>query len=164
MNWDLATDVILYASFAILAVFVILGICQWIKRKSLKKVDCQLLWMPLPLALMAITYVIFDKFLILNTRPDGSGEPSFPSTHVMVVATIFLLVALAIPTYIKSKLACTTLDIIMLAFLVLVSVGRIFANQHWLSDVLGGLAFALIFAVIYDLTAIRRKKHAQHLH
>ena len=159
MNWDLATDIILYASFAVLAVFVILGLVQLIHRKSLKKVDKPLLAMFVPLILMAATYVIFDKFVVLNTRPDGSGEPSFPSTHAMVVATIFALVALALPRYIHSKAALITLDLLMLALLILVSCGRILADKHWLSDVLGGLGFAAIFTLVYYLI-IRRKHHA----
>lgn len=163
MNWNKATDIILIASFAVLAVFVIMGLYQWITRKSLKKVDRELLWFPLPLALMAATYFVFDKFLIWNTRPDGSGEASFPSTHVMIVATIFLLVALILPRYIKSKTAYILLDVFMLAFIILVSVGRVLANKHWPSDVLGALGFAIIFAAIYYLI-IRRTQNAKHLH
>ena len=160
MDWNLITNVILISSFAVLTVFVVLGLCQWVHRKSLKKVDKELLWMPLPLALMAIAYVIFDRFLILNTRPDGSGEPSFPSTHVMVVTTIFLLAALILPKYVKSKAALAVLYILMLALIALVCTWRILANKHWASDVTGALAFSAIFALIYYLTAIRRRKHA----
>ena len=108
-----------------------------------------------PLILMAITYVIFDKFLILNTRPNGSGEPSFPSTHTMVVATIFLCTVIILPKYIKQKSARIIIDVLMLILLALVCVGRVLANMHWTSDVIGGLAFAAIFATIYYLI-IRR--------
>lgn len=160
MQWSKITDIILIASFAILAVFAILGLCQWVQRKSLKKVDKPLLAVLAPLSLMAITYIIFDKFLILNTRPNGSGEPSFPSTHTMVVATIFFCVAIILPKYIKSKLACATLDLLMLTLLILVCIGRVAANMHWISDVVGGLIFAAIFAVIYYLIIRRSKKHA----
>ncbi len=163
MQWDKITNIILISSFAVLAIFVILAICQWISRKSLKKVDKELLWFPLPLALVAATYVVFDKFLVLNTRPDGSGEPSFPSTHVMVATTIFLLAAIVLPKYIKSKVACAVLYVFMLAFIALVSAGRVLANKHWLSDVLGALGFAIVFALIYYLI-IRRYKNAKHLH
>lgn len=158
MNWDKATDIILIASLASLAVFAVLGLCQWIKRKSLKEVDRELLWMPLPLALMAVAYVVFDKFLVLNTRPDGSGEASFPSTHVMVVTTIFLLIAMALSKYIKSRPIRIILYLFMLGFVVLVAVGRVLANKHWASDVLGGLGFAVVFALIYYLTAIWRRE------
>lgn len=159
MQWDKISDVILISSLAVLAVFAILGLFQLFSRKSLKKVDPELTWMVLPLALMVIVYYVFDHFLIWNTRPNGSGEPSFPSTHVMVVTTIFLLVAIALPRYVKSKIACFIVDILMLALAVLVCIGRVAANMHWISDVVGGVAFAAIFAVIYYLI-IRRYKNA----
>lgn len=159
MQWSKITDIILIAALAVFAVFVILGLCQWIKRKSLKKVDKPLLLSLIPLSLMAVTFIIFEKFLVLNTRPNGSGEPSFPSTHTMVVATIFLLTAIILPNYIKSKTARVIMDIVMLLFIILVSVGRVLANMHWVSDVVGGLIFAASFAVIYYLI-LRRAKHA----
>ena len=149
MQWDLITNIILIAALAILAVFALLGLFQWITRKSLKKVDRSLLMFPIPLVLMAIVYFVFDKLIVLNTRPNGSGEPSFPSTHVMVTATIFLMAAIIIPRYIKSKTMIIILDILMLALIVLVSVGRVLANMHWPTDIAGGLGFALLFAVIY---------------
>ncbi len=158
MQWDLATNTILVASLAALAIFAFLALFQWIQRKSLKKVDSPLLLILIPLILMVMTYFIFDKVVILNTRPDGSGEPSFPSTHVMVVATIFAITAIILPNYIKSKTVCVLLDILMSVLTILVSIGRIFANKHWPSDVFGALTFAAIFAIIYYLT-IRRAKH-----
>lgn len=149
MQWDKATDIILIAAIATLAIFAGLGLYQWITRKSLKKVDRRLLFIPIPLAIMAVTYFIFDKFFILNLRPDGSGEPSFPSTHVMVVATIFFLVTINLNTYIKQKPLRVLIEILMLALLSITCVGRVMANKHWISDVIGGLAFAFIFSEIY---------------
>lgn len=163
MNWDKATDIILYAAIAVLVVFAGIGLYQWITRKSLKKVDQNLLAMLVPLALMAVVYVVFDKFLPLNYRPDGSGEPSFPSTHAMVVATIFAIVAINLKKYIKSKSLRVVLYILMLALTATVSAGRVLANKHWTSDVIAGLIFAAIFTIIYYLI-IRRTKNAQHLH
>lgn len=153
MNWDLATDIILYASFVALGIFIILGLSQWISRKSLKKVDRPLLYMIIPLILMVLVYLLCDKvlphFLDMPTRPDGSGEPSFPSTHVMVVGTIFCLIAGALPYYLHSRALCALIWTLMAVLMTLCAVGRIAANKHSLADVLGGLGFAFIFAVIY---------------
>ena len=158
MDWDKITNVILLSAFAVLAVFAILGLVQLIQRKSLKKVDRPLLKMLIPLVLTAIIYVVFDKFWVLNVRPDGSGEPSFPSSHVLAVATIFSLIAIALPSYVKSKTARTILYLLMLALTVLVSVGRVLANKHWPSDVAGALVFAAINALIYYLIIKEPKK------
>ena len=149
MKWDLITNIILIAALVTLAVFAGLGVYQWITRKSLKKVDKRLTFMLIPLAIMAVTYFVFDKFIILNVRPDGSNEPSFPSTHVMIVATIFLLVAMNLKTYIRQKPLQIVIYAIMLILLVLTCVGRVLANKHWISDVLGALAFSAIFTEIY---------------
>ncbi|MBQ7201983.1 phosphatase PAP2 family protein [Candidatus Saccharibacteria bacterium] len=149
MEWEKATDVILISALAVFAIFVWLGIFQWIRRKSFLKIDKNLLWALLPLILMSLVYFLFDKVFVLNVRPNGSGEPSFPSTHVMVVATIFFMVAINLKKYIANVYIRFFLYTIMLVLIALVSYGRVIANMHWISDVLGGLGFAAIFAVIY---------------
>ena len=168
MQWDLITNIILISSIITLAVFVALGIYQWVTRGSIKKVDPELLWFPLPLALAALTYLIFEIFPV-NFRPNGSGESSFPSTHTMIVATIFFVVMIILPHYVKNKTIRIVLDIIMIALVGLVSVGRVEANMHWVIDVIGGVAFAFAFSEIYyyaykKFKKSRKKQHAERLH
>lgn len=158
MQWAKVTDIILITSFLVLGVFALLGLYQLITRKSLKKVDRNLLAFIPPLALMAITYVIFDKFWIVNTRPDGSGEPSFPSSHTMIVATIFFIAILNLNKYIKQKPLRIILEIVMLALIAITATGRVLSNKHWPADVICGLVFAFIFAGIYSLIAKKSKK------
>jgi membrane-associated phospholipid phosphatase len=67
----------------------------------------------------------------------------------MIVATIFFCAAVALPKYIKQKSLIAFLDLIMLAFVVLVPFGRVIANKHWISDCLGAIAFSAIFALFY---------------
>lgn len=160
MSWELISNIILGLAFLVLAVFIILGLQQWITRRSLQKVDRGLLWMPLPLALMAITYLVFDKiwpFTAISTRPNGSGEPSFPSTHVMMVATILFLATLNLPKYVKNPTLRLVIEILVVISVVLTCVGRVLANMHWVTDVIGGLIFAFIFTEIYYLI-IKPKK------
>lgn len=164
MQWDLITNIILGAAIATLALFVCLGLYQWISRKSFSQIDPELRWAIVPVTLMGLTYVIFDKVFIWNTRPDGSGEPSFPSSHVMLVATTFFLTAIILPRYVTKQSHRIIIDLLMLALLVLVSIGRVLANKHWVSDVEGAIIFSLIFAVIYYLILWRTTSHAKHLH
>ena len=152
------TNIILITSIIILGLFILLGLIQLISRKSIKKVDKQILWLPVPLLLMAATYFIFDKLFIFNTRPDGSGEPSFPSTHVMIVTTIFFLVTLALPKYVKSKTTRFILGIIMMILISLTAIGRVMANKHYPLDVIAGIAFGFIFSEIYYLLIKHKPK------
>jgi len=149
MDWDKATDIMVATAIATAIIFFVMGVTQWFKRKSFKKIDKPLLALIAPYALVAITYIIFDYIFILNTRPDGSGEPSFPSTHTMITTTFLLCAAILLPYYIKQKSIIVFLDLVMLAFIVLVPVGRVLANKHWISDCVGGIIFSLIFAGIY---------------
>ena len=130
-------------------IFFVMGVTQWYKRKSFKKIDKTLLALIVPYALVAITYVVFEYIFVLNTRPDGSGEASFPSTHTLITTTFFLCTAIILPYYIKQKSLVVFLDLIMLAFTVLVPVGRVLANKHWVSDCVGAIIFSVIFAGIY---------------
>ena len=164
MQWDLITNIILIAAIAVVGVFAFLGLYQLVTRKSIQKIDPELRWFPLPLILMVITYIVFDKFIILNTRPDGSGEPSFPSTHVMVVTTIFFLVILILPHYVKNKVLCIILEFIMVVLIGFTCTGRVLADKHWISDVIGAIIFAFIFSEIYYQIFKRSKKNAKHLH
>lgn len=149
MNWDKATDIMVYTAIAAIGIFAVMGLYQWITRKSIKKVDKTLLFLLIPLVLLVITYLLFDHVFIWNVRPDGSGEPSFPSTHTMITATAFFCTAIALPKYIKQKLLLIFLDFVMLAFIILVPVGRVLANKHWISDCIGAMIFSVIFAGIY---------------
>ncbi|MBQ3293067.1 phosphatase PAP2 family protein [Candidatus Saccharibacteria bacterium] len=152
MNWDKATDIMVYTAIATAGIFAVLAIYQWITRKSFAKIDKTLLALVVPAVLVVITYFLFDHVFVWNTRPDGSGEASFPSTHTMITATIFFCTAIILPRYIKNKPLLIFLDLIMLVFIILVPVGRVLANKHWISDCIGALIFSALFTSIYYLT------------
>ena len=158
MEWDKITDIILITSLAVLGVFAVLGLYQLITRKSLKKVDRNLLAFIPPLLIMVVIYIVFEKFIVINVRPDGSGEPSFPSTHTMVVATIFFLTMNNLKKYIHNKPLCIILDIVMLALISLTATGRVLANKHWPMDVIFGIIFAMVLDGIYCLIDRPHKK------
>ncbi|MBO7657110.1 phosphatase PAP2 family protein [Candidatus Saccharibacteria bacterium] len=162
MNWDKITDIMVYTALATAGILAVLALYQWITRKSFKKIDKALLTLIVPAILVVATWLIFDKVFILNTRPNGSGEPSFPSTHTMITATIFLCTITILPRYIKQKYLVVILDLIMLAFTILVPIGRVLANKHWVSDVIGGLIFSVIFAGIYFVIVKKLTKGAKN--
>ena len=149
--WLIFTDLLVAVSLLTALAWAILAIYQWFKRKSFTKIDPELRWVLIPILLLALTYIIFEKFWILSYRPNGSGEPSFPSTHTMLITTIFLITIFILPSYVKNRKLRLALDALMLVAIILVAIGRVLANMHWPTDVLGGLAFGAAFTVIYAL-------------
>ena len=164
MEWAKVTDITLIAALAVLGVFALLGLYQWITRKSFQKVDQNLRAFIPPIILMVVVYIIFGKFIILSVRPDGSGEPSFPSTHTMVVATIFSIVALNLKHYVRQKPLRIVLYIVMLILTILTAIGRVASNKHWPTDVACGLVFALVFTGIYYVLSKRKNPHRDIKH
>lgn len=174
MQWDLITNIILIFSIITLLVLVGLAIYQWLDRGSLKKIDPELLWLPLPFILLVIVYFVFENFIILNQRPLCSEElpqycePSFPSTHTMVITTIFFITTMILPRYVKNKTLRIILEAIMVILISLNAIGRVSSQMHWPTDVIGGLAFAFIFTEVYYVAykkdKKKRKQHVKHLH
>ena len=117
--------------------------------------------MPIPLLLVVITYLIFDKLWILSYRPNGSREPSFPSTHVLIVTTIFFIVTIILPKYIKNRVARIILEILMVVGIALTCTGRVLANLHWPLDVIGAIIFAFIYSEIYFQLIKKHKKKSK---
>lgn len=158
MQWDKATDIILITALLVLGVFAALGLYQLITRKSFKKVDRNLLAFIPTFLILAVIFIVFEKILIINVRPDGSGEPSFPSTHTMIVATVFFITMLNLKKYVRQKPLRIILSIVMLILICLTAVGRVLANKHWPTDVLGGVIFSVVLAGIYFIIAKANKK------
>ena len=74
-------------SLSLGSAFVIfgLGLLQFIKNKSFKKVDKDIIVYGFVWILLIGLWFLFDHVLIFNYRPvliKGGLEPSFPSTHV----------------------------------------------------------------------------------
>lgn len=159
-NWDLISDIIMYAAIFIVAIFGFIGLtqlCQKSDQKGLKKIDKPIRALALPFFLLVLTYIVFDYIWVIGTAPNDPTKPSFPSTHAMLITTVFLTTALALPKYIKSKPLLVLLDLIMLVLLIIACAGRLISNNHWPADVACGIVFGIIFAAFYYL-AIKEKK------
>lgn len=159
--WLIITDLIVGMAIITALGFAIMAVVQWVQRKSFKKIDPQLRWAVVPFSLMAVVYLVFEHLIILARRPNGSGEPSFPSTHVMITATVFFLTIIILPKYVKNQRLRLVLDILMILAVILIAVGRVVANMHWVTDVLGGIGFAGLFTVVYHILLKRVVKNTK---
>lgn len=81
----------------------------------------------------------------VNLAPEG--EPSFPSGHVLVVATIVgVLLVLAWDRMSTAMRVLASLS--GAAVVVLVALDRLVVGAHWLTDVVGALALASIVVAL----------------
>lgn len=150
------SSVIGYISFALAGFFAGFGIYQLISRKSLKKIDSDIIVLGGTYVVTAILYVLFD-ILAINYRPVDLGEgaePSFPSSHAFLVAVILITAIDQIKRRIKNNVLQGILIFVCIAFTMLTSVARLMSGVHWITDIVGGVILGCGIAALYKWIVI----------
>ncbi len=115
------------------------GLTQWIRRKSLMKVDLDLLLLGGYYIVVIAGYLVFEM-LPVNYRPvliDGRLEASYPSSTTLLVLSV--MPTLAFQAERKNAAAKRTLRTACALFSVLMVVGRMMSGVHWLTDIVGSV-------------------------
>jgi undecaprenyl-diphosphatase len=130
--------------------FGVLGLMQWIRRKSIAKVDKDILLLGAYYILVILGYLIFEMIPI-NYRPiliDGAMEASYPSSTTLLVLSVMPTLLFQI----NRRAERQTVRRITAAFVILFSafmvIGRLVAGVHWLTDIVGSV---LLSAGLYSL-------------
>ena len=148
LGWYKITNLLGYLAILIALCFAAVGGLQLIYRRSILKVDKELLLLGGLYVVTVIFYVLFEK-VIVNYRPmlmpDGTGpEASFPSSHTMLSCVILGSGLGLLKKYTKKnktiQLVLTVLFAVMLALIV---AGRLLSGVHWFTDILGGILLSV---------------------
>lgn len=136
--------------------FATIGLIQWIKRKSISKVDYNLLLLGSFYIVVFTIYFLFEKFVI-NYRPvliNGYLEVSYPSSTTMLVLCIMPTATMQFKKYFKNRLFRHTATAFVTVFTVFMVVARLISGVHWFSDIVGGvlLSFGLVMMYYYLLS------------
>lgn len=132
--------------------FAILGLIQWIKRKSLKRVDYDIFVLGGFYLIVMLAYLLFE-ILPINYRPvliDGKLESSYPSSTTLLVLCVMPTTILQMQKRIKNKIFRRCMAVIILAFTLFTVVARILSGVHWISDIVGGILLSASLVVAYD--------------
>ena len=161
--WYKLTQVLGYIAILLAAVFAVLGFIQLIKRKSLLKVDKNLLMLGLVYILLMLLYVLFEK-IPFNYRPvildPAEGlEASYPSTHTLLILTVFGTAIQLAADYLKNPKLLLTVKVLSLIIMALTIVGRLVCGVHWFTDIVGGVLLSLFLISLYmDLILFTKKE------
>ena len=147
---DSLCNVLLLVSISSITFFVILGIYQLFKRKSIFKVDKEIVSYGITLLIMAIIWIIFDKLIVINYRPvlvEGKIEASYPSTHIMIIGYSCICFAYLMSKYLKNKKIINIIYVLSSVVVISAFILRFLCKMHWLTDYLSSLflAVALFF-------------------
>jgi undecaprenyl-diphosphatase len=137
------TDWLSLIPLGIVAAFAAQGLLQWLRRRSLVRVDRDILVLGgYYLAVLAV-YVLFE-FVTVNYRPlliEGVLEVSYPSSTTMLVLCV-------IPTAVM-RLRARLPRRLLTAFALFMVVARLLSGVHWLTDIVGGLLLSAALVHFY---------------
>ena len=153
MLWYNITDWLGIAAVLTAFLFAIIGLVQLIKRRSLLKVDREILALGVLYLVVIGLYIIFET-VIINYRPiimpdNTRPEASFPSSHTMLVCVIMGSAAMLINRYIKNKTLCRALRAMCFVIIIVTVVGRSIAGVHWFTDIFGGVLISVTLLSLY---------------
>ena len=137
------TDLLGLASLGICGIFGLQGLCQWVRRKSIRRVDGELLALGGFYLAVLVVFFLFE-LLEINYRPvliQGRLEASYPSSTTMLALCVLPTAMLRLRSrWVRFLLAALTV------FLVL---GRLLCGVHWVSDIIGGALLSAGLVTLY---------------
>ena len=140
--------------------FGVLGLTQLIKRRSLFKVDSDILILGVFYILVMAAYVIFEMFVI-NYRPvliEGRLEASYPSSTTLLVLCVMPTAIMQLNNRIKNVVLRKVTVVSISLFIVFMVIGRLVSGVHWITDIVGGVLLSIGLVMLYQTMATRFRK------
>lgn len=161
--WYHITDWLGVAAILVAFLFAMAGFVQLIKRRSILKVDREILALGGLYIVVIGLYVLFE-IMIVNYRPiimpDGTHpEASFPSSHTMLVCVIMGSAIMLIGKYVKEKRICRVLRGICAAIIGMTVIGRLIAGVHWFTDIVGGVLISIFLLSLFSEVLKRTRRN-----
>ncbi len=146
------TDLLSLIPFACILGFAVLGLMQWIQRKSLLRVDTDILLLGGFYLAVAAVYLFFES-IVINYRPiliDGVLEASYPSSTTVLVLCVMPTAMMQFRRRIRSSMLRRFVCMLSGAFLAFMTVGRLISGVHWITDIIGGILVSCGLVLLYD--------------
>lgn len=150
------TDWLGLVPIAVCIYFGIIGSVQLIKRRSLFKVDHDILLLGVYYILVILGYLIFEMVPI-NYRPiliDGFLEASYPSSTTLLVLSVMPTLILQIKRRCRNSairnIVCAS-AVLFSAFMV---IGRLISGVHWATDVIGSVFLSIGLFELYHAAVL----------
>ena len=131
--------------------FGVLGLIQLIRRKSLLKVDPDIILLGIYYILVIIGYLFFEMVPI-NYRPvliDGHLEASYPSSTTLLVLSVMPTLKFQVDRRsenVNVRRITTAFVILFSAFMV---IGRLVSGVHWATDIAGSVLLSAGLFLLY---------------
>ena len=127
------------------------GLVQLIKRRSLLKVDADIILLGLYYILVIFGYLIFEMIPI-NYRPipiQGIMEASYPSSTTLLVLSVMPTLGYQIGRRSENRAVRNITYAFVVLFSAFMVIGRLVAGVHWATDIVGSILLSAGLFMVY---------------
>lgn len=132
--------------------FGVLGLIQLVKRRSLLKVDADILILGVYYAAVIALYLAFERIPI-NYRPiliGGFMEVSYPSSTTLLTLGVMPTLPEQVRRRCKSRAVIRSVCVLSAAFSAFMVIGRTVCGVHWLTDIVGSVIISAGLFCLYQ--------------
>ena len=140
-------------------VFGGVGLIQLIKRKSLLKVDFDIIALGIYYIIVIFAYLIFEMIPI-NYRPiliNGFLECSYPSSTTLLVLSVMPTLNFQSEIKLKNNKMKLIIRAITIVFSLFMVIARLISGVHWLTDIIGSCFLSAGLFYSYKATVLLNK-------
>jgi len=154
MIWYHITNWLGLVPIFIAMAYALIGFIQSIKRKSLFKVDKEIIILGLFYIVVISLYVFFEK-VIINYRPilmNDFLEASYPSSHTLMTICLCGSTIIVNKKVFNNKII-KFMNVISLFVIFITVIGRLISGVHWFTDIIGGIFISIaLLMTLYSVT------------
>ena len=133
-----------------------IGCVQLIKRRSLLKVDYDIIFLGIYYIIVIVGYLIFEMVPI-NYRPiliEGGMEASYPSSTTLLVLCVMPTLIEQVNRRVEKKMIKKIVNVLTICFSAFVVLGRLISGVHWLTDIVGSIMLSVGLFCIYKVAVL----------
>lgn len=140
------------------------GIIQSIRRRSLLKVDRDIILLGVYYVLVIMMYLVFEMVPV-NYRPiriDGVLEASYPSSTTLLVLSVMPTLKYQIDRRSENRSIRKMTSVFVILFSVFMVIGRLIAGVHWVTDIVGAVLLSAGLFMIYRFAVFLADQKAKN--
>ena len=147
------TDWLGFIPLFIAFIYAMIGLFQMIKRRSLFKVDKEIIGLGIFYVGVIGLYIFFETYII-NYRPilmDGTLEASYPSSHTLLSICICGSSLMINKILYNNKKIFKLENIISILSIFIIVIGRLISGVHWFTDIIGAVLISIALLKILKI-------------
>lgn len=133
-----------------------IGFVQLVKRRSLFKVDYDIIFLRIYYVIVIFCYFILEMIPV-NYRPvllGGFMEASYPSSTTLLVLSVIPTLVFQVNRRLENDAVKKAIYILAIIFSMFMVIGRLVSGVHWFTDIVGSVLLSTGLFYIYKAVVL----------